>query len=203
MKISTQNRERLVVVDFPWLIGLITFGAAIALALHLFQAYDAMTRKDVFGLGFAIAFLVAAGGAMTNRIAFDFDLTLRQLRWSRVGLFGYKGGTVPFDQITGANLQTSTGKNGAPTYRIALRTLGEVLPLTVTYSGGQEKSYRTICDAINQALGKTIKTGAPNGDQEILDLVADGQLIEAIRRVRARDNCGLKEAKDIVDRMKR
>ncbi len=157
MKITVSDREHLVVVDFPWVMGA---GFVILPAGFLIQAAQAYGRTHIFdhdsrvGCGVAVLFLLVAA-YITRRSVFSFDLVRRELEWSRTSIFGRKAGVVPFHQIKGAHLDSMRDNRGRPEYRVTLSLMDGELPLANMFWRGTPDSYQNVCDAINGALGRS------------------------------------------------
>lgn len=219
MKITRQDGEKLVIADLPILWSLICFSAAAAIGYHFVKDYllaDHIHREHLIGadIGSAVMFFVFAGlffalsfgcGVFIfQRSVFTFDLGLRQLTWSRTGLFGRRGANVPFDQITGAVIQRSSGNSGvrlggSSASRVALTTHGAAIPLTLFYS---DMKCREICDAINKFLGKTPIAPPQLDEAELLSIIASGDLAHAAQLVSEQRGCTLAEATRIVGALK-
>ena len=208
MKITRSDQEKLVIVDFPYGYGVPMLIVALAILGHFLWQFAHEGTKHVEWIGHIFGFALPFLGAilLLKRSVFEFDLARRQLVWSRVGIFGWKGGTVPFSQIKSAYVDSSSDSDGT-TYRVSLMLLEGVLPLTTTLSGGIGAKCNTIRDMINEALG--VATQLPEGgedgrnDGDIRALVASGRKIAAIEQVRMRRKCSLLEAKTIVEAMGR
>ena len=202
MKITRSDSEKLVVVDFPYVVGGILFFGASIMAVQLFivLAHGEISAKEIIGPFLAFSLFFFGGALLTKRSVFEFDLARRQLIWSRIGIFTRKGGTVPFGMITEAVVQTTTnGRNSSLCYRVALTTRQGDIPLSENYSGGQKNAYETLRTAINRTLGFAQSPDEQRDDSDLRALVANGKIIDAIQLVRMRRQCSLTEAKKIVD----
>ena len=204
MKITRNDSEQLVIADFPWLAGLVfAFGLIVSGACAI-QGYfsHALNQKEWLGLGALALFCLIAGSLSVNRCVFIFDLAHRQLTWSRAGLFGRKGGLVPFDQLTGAVVEVMSDpstKDRRLSHRLAVKTRTGEIPLTAGYySGLKGKSFDEIRDTINRALGKSAISPERANDDEVHAMIADMQSDDAIKLVQERRGCSLLEARQIV-----
>jgi hypothetical protein len=204
MKITRSDREKLVIVDFPYVIGAILFLGALIMLGGLFKllAQGGIQRNELIGHLLCFGLFFFGGVLLTKRSMFEFDLARRQLIWSRIGFFTRQGGTVPFGQITGATVQSIPGSGSGLSYRVALTTTQGDIPLTDAYGGGLEKACKAIRNAINLALGFPTLPENQTDEADLRALIGSGRVIDAIKLVRERRGCGLAEAKDIVDRMK-
>jgi hypothetical protein len=195
MKITRQDSSALVVVDFPWILGLVAFPSALAL---LYATVSAAVRRAGIGqvliCGASGLFVTLIAALLVKRCVFDFDLVRREVTWRRRGIFGLRTGTVPFDRIRGAVVQSMNSGNGT-TYRIALITRDGDVPLTQAYSTGAQRPQR-VCETINRVLNFDPQIAM---EDEILALAQSGKKIDAIRLARERYGYDLAKAKDFVE----
>jgi hypothetical protein len=202
MKITCSNSEKLIIVDFPYVIGLfmLLFASVIAFLFSRDILRHDLGHGGVVGACGGIALLLFGSTALTKRTIFTFDRVRSELVWSRMGLLGRKGATVPFDQITGSIVQADLG-NKSRCYRVALTTKHGVLPLTESYSGIQNPSCETVSGAINEFLGINKQQQAQATEADLRALIADKRFIEAIQMTKNLRGCSLSEAKKIVDKL--
>src|SRR5690242_6919864 len=107
MKITRSN-DALVIVDFPYLIGLIAFPLTLFLFYHFVASVlGHRGNGETVGAAVGTTLTFLTGALFTKRSVFYFDLSRRELTWSRRGIFATRGGVVPFDQIRCAVIQTS------------------------------------------------------------------------------------------------
>jgi len=148
-------------VDFPFWVGAVAFPASLFLlykfVVHLNGGGDLQHSYGTLA-GAAIAALV--GALATKRSVFEFDVSRRQVVWSKTGMFGRRGGTIPFEKIRSAKVEQTT--SGASfSYRVSLSTEDGAIPLTDAYSAGQVSKERCqqLSDRINNLdLGVGSKT---------------------------------------------
>jgi len=196
----TRDNHTLTLTDFPYMIGVIAFPAAAFLVYHAVRAFrDGNPTRDVVGAAFGALFFFAGGVVFTQRNHFHFDLTARQLRWSRRGLFTRAGGALPFDQIRHAVVQSSgsADSNGHTTRAALVLADGSHLPLTRAYTAGT--AAQRARTAINEALA--VPPTTPEDD--IRQLVLAGHKIDAIRLARTHYGYDLAQARDFVDSLTR
>ena len=206
MKITRSDGDRLVIVHFPWIFA--GFMLLIALSLlaqpGIFWWQDRPLTRNAWiegGIGLVLLLLVLA---LTRCSVFTFERGNRRLVWSRTGLLGRTGGTLPFHQITGARVETSSGAENGVCYRVALTLSDGTLPLTNSYSGTAEKISHTVCNAINGTLGTTPQVSGLDDEEEsdVRTMIENGQMIAAIARVRQVRGCTLIEAKNYVESLR-
>jgi hypothetical protein len=217
MRITRSDPRNLVIVDFPYVVGLIAFPAAAlmmvyaGIGLYRHAGDTGSTAGAVSDCGnvavgneiigpFIGALLFFFGGAVfAKRSEFNFDGDARLLTWRRRGLFTNTGGVLPFDQIRRALVQASDDTEGGMTYRVALSTTDAgTIPLTEMYVSGLPDKYDTVRDAINTVLG-VAGTAAQQVETEILELALAGQKIDAVALARQRYGYDLAQAKRFVE----
>jgi len=194
MKI-TRDKHFLTLTDFPYLFGVIAFPAAAFLAYHAVVAFHrAEPTRDVVGATFGALFFFAAGALFTQRCHFEFDRAAQQLHWSRRDLFTRAAGTLPFDQIRHAVVQSLHSRGTSMTTRVALVLADNShLPLTRAYSTGGAAERARV--AINELLA----VPATTPDDDILQLVLAGNKVDAIRLARTHYGYDLAQAKAFID----
>jgi hypothetical protein len=167
MKIVRNDPQHLVIVDFSFVIGGFFTLATLVGGYFYVNGWleQSMTPGDKAGGGLFLVVGVLLSVMLMKRSVFDFDRSLRQLIWKRRGFFGVKGATVPFDEIESAYVGVSSGEKGVAIYRVALKTRSGVLPLNALSSSGIEPICKSVCDAINQVLGKTAMPEAEKAAQ--------------------------------------
>ena len=199
MRITRSDHRNLVIVDFPYLIGVIAFPCA---ALMLCLAVQAIAKHgpagDIVGTIIGALMFFCGGAVFTKRSEFDFDFVSRKLTWRRRGLFTNIGGVLPLDQITGATVQSIDDHDGGMTYRVALHTTsGRPIPLTQAYDGNRDIADR-VRTAINDALKVTLDANQQI-ENDILELALTGRKIDAIALARTRYGYDLTKAREFVE----
>ena len=190
----TRNNHSLTLTDFPYLIGVIAFPAAAAMAYHAARAFhEGHPTRDVVGAAFGTFFFFIAGALFTQRSHFEFDSAARQLHWSRHSLFTHAAGTLPFDQIRHAVVQSSDSGNSATTRVVLVLADNSHLPFTRAYSSG------SAAERARTAINEILAVPATTPDDDILQLVLAGNKIEAIRLARTHYGYDLTQAKAFID----
>jgi hypothetical protein len=195
MKITQQDQSALVIQDFPYLIGVIAFPAALFLLYKsIATAVHSGLTRNAIGAGFGAGFFFLVGVLFTRRSVFEFDLIHRQLRWRRGGLFSHQQGLVPFEQIRSATVQ-SLNSSGTHTYRVAVLTNEGEIPVTEAYSTGIESPER-----VRNAINGVLNTAPANQlENDIQELALAGRKIDAISLARTRYGYDLTQAKEFVE----
>lgn len=204
MKITRSDADRLVIVDFPWVMGLILIllPCGMLAQLAVGHTHPASSKDVVFPIIVSLLFL-GCGLYVNQRTVVSLDRARREVEWSRTGLFWRKGGIVSFDQIHAAQVTSVTDNRGRMDFRAALilKDRSEI-PLMNMYWSGTRVTYGKICDAINAFMGKADVTPQFDLDSEIRQLVSRGLVIQAISLVRQTRGSSLVEAKDYVESLK-
>jgi hypothetical protein len=199
MKITRSDNRALIILDFPYLIGILGYPLAAFLFVQSVACFAGQGIRSEQGwataLGTFLAFTVST--VFTKRSEFHFDFIARELRWKRRGLFTNQVGAVPFDQIRSAAIETNTDGEGSDTTRPVLKTASGVLGITDASSSNTAR-HRQICDAINRALGVSRDT-AKEIETQILEYALAGKKMEAIKLARSRYGYDLGQAKEFVE----
>ncbi|TWO79572.1 hypothetical protein CBW56_14250 [Denitratisoma oestradiolicum] len=129
---------------------------------------------------------------------FVFDAGTRRLAWSRrVGL-RHRSGMVPFEEIEQVVVRTVLGGDAvAPSQRLVLLTRAGELPLTASYTPGDE--HEANAERLRAFLGRS------QGDAfsaSVENLVSAGRDMDAIRELRLARGISLSEAHDEVARIR-
>lgn len=116
-------------------LGLLVF--ALSFALGAWRRFAVIHHFDPMTAGFAMlvgVFVVSALALPTTR--FVFDPARKIITWSSGSLTNSNGGQLEFSQISNVVLQISASSN-VLTYRVALKTGDQSIPLGVEYSGNR------------------------------------------------------------------
>jgi hypothetical protein len=199
MRITRSDPRNLVIADFPYLIGVIAFPAAVFMVgSAIVMLARGQHTGDIVGAAIGALLFFFGGAVFTKRSTFDFDLAARTLTWRRRGIFTNIGGVVALDQIRCATVQSCNSGDGDLTYRVALLTqsAGEIA-LTDSYDGNRELADR-VRTAINDALEINLDVNEQI-ETDILELARAGRKIDAIALTRKRYGYDLTQAKQFVD----
>lgn len=200
MRITRSDHRNLVIVDFPYLIGVIAFPCAAFMASIAVQAIARHSHTgDIVGPILGALLFFGGGAVFTKRSEFDFDFVSRKLTWRRRGLFTNAGGVVPLDQIKSATVESTSDSDSGMTYRVALRTTSGPIPLTESYDGNREIADR-VRTVINEALKVTLDQ-SEQIENDILELALAGRKIDAIALARTRYGYDLTKAKQFVEEL--
>jgi len=195
MKITRQTETEIVVVDSClWL-------AAFHFAVSLILLYPALVQGlHKFFLTSGVFFLF--GLLWLRRSTFTFDAARRIVRYRCLRYLKTTTGSLPFDQIAGIEIQTSSAENGATTYRLAIATPHGPMPMADAY-GASHTHYlsmrRTIQtfvkgDALSAAEKEAAITAPGAREASVRSLLAQGRRIDAIQMLRNDEDLDLTEA---------
>lgn len=195
MRVTRSDSERLTVADFPYLIGVITFGVSILLLFKFAERVftDSYNEKGWPMLG-GSALRFAFGCIFTQRNVFDFNRVSRTLTWSRLSILGYDGGVIPFSEILSVNIRCLSSGYQTLNWQLVLKTANGIRPLTQGYSG-----YFDAYQAIRVEIEKVLELPPSTIDDDIRELRSAGRNFEAKKLEMYRDrimrpgaclNCG-------------
>ena len=203
MRISKADPYNLIVKDNPLYPGVIFVPLIFFMLYKLVERLGRSTDLDqeFFGMLAAVIIPFVGVGVMNVFTRFHFNIGERRLYWRRVGLFGFKCGTVNFSDIKKAVLEsTSGGFRYHATIRLALVTTDGTIPMTRYDSG---TSFKADCESaaklIHAALGKDHGKFI---EDSILELVSAGKKLQAVRLAKEHYGFGLTEAKKFIDELK-
>jgi hypothetical protein len=201
MRITRSDSRRLVLVDFPWIIGPIALAcAAVGFGVAVVAVAQGRGAGQIIGPLIGGVMFFVAGAAITKRSEFDFDLVAKQLTWRRRGIFTNAGGVVPFAQIRAAAVQSTTDNDGGLTYRVVLHTHDRgTIPLTDSYDG-----VRQTADGVSSAINDALKLDFDQSRQiesDILELAIAGRKIDAIALARKHYGYDLATARQFVEQL--
>jgi hypothetical protein len=133
-------------------------------------------RMDVWVVLLVLAFIGTVLLALSLPVTrFVFDPSKKLVTWSTRSALKRKAGQFSFDDVRNVVLQSSLDDHGYPTYRVAICTDREILPLSNAYYGNKS----------SEQLAKQIRTlfGMPADsltDDSIAVLNATGRKIDAM-----------------------
>jgi hypothetical protein len=154
--------------------------------------------------GAALTLLLAAL-LMFEQARFEFDGTLRRVRWHRRRSLSRSGGVIPFASILGVDVQELVTSRDATSRRVVLRTRDGVVPITLAYGGKAQQHYDAIAERIRAGLGLaggTAEPATPPGRDDVRELVRAGRIVEAVKLLRERERIPLAEARARVDALR-
>jgi hypothetical protein len=201
MKIVRQTPNELVVRDSTlWLSAIF---AAAALFLLYFAIFQAQRRALV-----AMAVMLMIALVWARRSTFTFSVPTQRVDWNRLRWLRTTTGTIPFSDLQGVDLQTTTSDKGITIYRLALATPQGPVPMSDEYSSGHQhiEKVRTAIQQFIQppasAAFSEIPPAPANPDavrtatlnDSVRALLRQGRKVDAILLVQRSEHLDLTEA---------
>lgn len=137
-----------------------------------------------------------------------FDSGRQQALWNRRRLFRIASGTVPFSDIAGIGLETTSTKNNVLMYRLAILTLQGSVSMSDNHAGdlqNYEKLKREILEFLKLDSGEmksapdSALSGGIDDEASVRSLLRQDRRIDAIQLVRSTRKISLAEATDQVN----
>jgi len=197
MKVARSDESVLTLRDFPLAVCVVSVVLAVV-------PLAAMVHDLVRGIGWreravpmAVVTILAlvVGMVFSKYSVFRFDRRQRILVWRRRGLLRAEGGSVPFDRIRFAVVESITDSS-ALEYRVALTTDDGSIPLTPYYTLGAGERCERLRDLINQVVGAE-PLSRPEAD--IRALARGGHPVRAVALAKQRLGLSTTEATRLVD----
>ena len=188
--------------------------AILLLGLSVFAAYRSYIQGSRAGF-IAVGFLLLCGFLFWRKEIVTFDAGGQQAEWTRRRAFSVASGTVPFSEITGIGMETTSGSRGELAYRLTILTRDKPVPMSDVYNGNRSH-YESIRQEILAFLhldsepAKSVQGddqfGGVDDEASVVSLLKQGRRIDAIELVRSTQKLGLTEATQrvaqILERMK-
>jgi hypothetical protein len=188
--------------------------AILLLGLSVFAAYRSYIQGSRAGF-VAVGFLLLCGFLFWRKEIVTFDAGRQQAEWTRRRAFSVASGTVPFSEITGIGMETTSGSRGELAYRLTILTRDKPVPMSDVYNGNRSH-YESIRQEILAFLhldsepAKSVQGddqfGGVDDEASVVSLLKQGRRIDAIELVRSTQKLGLTEATQrvaqILERMK-
>lgn len=201
MKISNTDSNNLTITDAPLYPGIVFLPTSVFAFYKLIERLCKSMEPDreLFGILAVVVIPLLVVGFMNEFTTFHFNIGERTLSWKCAGIFGRKGGTVLFSNIRKVVIETSY-QRFTTTYRLAITTNDGTIPMTRYYKAGEryKKELESIAELIGGAVGRDHKRFI---EDSILELVAAGRRIDAVRLAREHYQFGLTEAKRFIDEL--
>ncbi|MGA2349293.1 MAG: hypothetical protein ABSF70_02585 [Terracidiphilus sp.] len=143
MHILRKTNQELVIVDSSILVSI--FLSCVAL-LFLYRTIVIQAGSVYYVVaGFIGIFALL----FWRREVVTFDSGRQQAMWNRQRLFRIASGTIPFSDIAGIGLETSSAKNNVLVYRLVILSSHGSIPMSDNYAGNlqnYEKIKREILE---------------------------------------------------------
>jgi hypothetical protein len=137
-----------------------------------------------------------------------FDSGRQQALWNRRRLFRVASGTVPFSEISGIGMESTSAKNNVLVYRLTILSRQGPVPMSDNYAGGPqkyEKLKQEILEFLKLDSGETSSasdsslSGGTDDEASIRALLIQGRRIDAIQLVRSTQKISLTVATERVN----
>ena len=188
MHITRKTNQELVILDSSiWI-------SVFLLCASAFVTYRLILENNQRGLlldGIFLLFIVL----FWRKEVVVFDVARQQATWTRRRLFKVATGSIPFSDINGIGIETTSSGN-APTYRLSIITSLGSIPMSDSYAGGQQKYEelrQEIVDFLKLDPGSTLTSGIDD-EASVRSLLKQGRRIDAIQLVRSTQKLSLTEA---------
>jgi hypothetical protein len=201
MHISQKTNQELVVADTSIWVSI------FLLSVTLFVLYRMIVSHARPGNYLVAGFFGLFVLLFWRKEVVVFDAGRQQVLWTRRRLFGVASGTVPFSEITGIGMETSSARNNVLVYRLAILTAQGSIPMSDNYAGDSEKYgklrreilefLKLDSDETRSALEPVLSSDID--EASVRSLLRQGRRIDAIRLVRSTQKLSLIEATDRVN----
>jgi hypothetical protein len=199
MHVTRKTNQELIVLDSSiWI-------SVLLLCVSAFVTYRLIlenNRKELLLDGVFLLFILL----FWRKEVVVFDAARQQATWTRRRLFRVANGAIPFSEITGIGVETSSSDR-ALTYRLTILTAHGSTPMSDCYESGQQKYEKLRLEiltflrldsvAAQTRSGSTFTSGIDD-EASVRSLLLQGRKIDAIKLVRSTQNLGLAEATDRV-----
>lgn len=200
MHVTRKTNQELVVLDSSIWISI------FLLIVSAFMTYRLLLENNRRGLWIDAIFLLFIL-LFWRREVVVFDAARQQAIWTRRRLFNVATGAIPFSEITGIGMETTSSGN-ALTYRLSILTAKGSTPMSDSYASGQKK-YEDLRKEIQDFLkidnstspsSSTLTTGIDD-EASVRSLLQQGRRIDAIQLIRTTQKLSLVEATNRVAAM--
>jgi len=195
MHVTRKTNQELAVVDSSIWVSVFLLCVAVAVA------YASIVHDKLQGLALA-GFIALFAFLFWRREVVVFDAERQQADWRRRRAFKVAIGIVPFSEITGIGMETtSAGNRGTLIYRLTILTSNKPVPMSDVYNSDRTH-YEALKAEILQFLHIDSGEVSTSGDAHVTSiqsLLKQGRKVDAIELVRASQHIGLTEAVNLVN----
>ena len=197
MKITRSDESVLTLSDFP--LGVCVVSVVLAVLPLGAMIHDLMRgiswRERAVPMALAATLALVVGAVFSKYSVFRFDRRRRVLVWRRRGLLRARGGSVRFDTIRCAVVESITDSS-ALEYRVTLTTDGGSIPITEYYTLGAGDRCERLRAVINQFVGAE---PLPHPDADIRAMVGGGHFVRAVAFAKQRLGLSTSQGTRLVD----
>ena len=200
MKIARRDESVLTVVDFPIVTGVASLLLVISPVIVFIRDLVSGVRSTRLELGMVALALTGllTGALFVKRGVFEFDRRRRILTWRRGGVFGAKGGCVPFEKIRSATVETIANDTSAVrSYRTEVATNDGTIPITQYYSQGKRKRCERMREEINRFVHPEACPGGAEND--VREMARNDHSVGAVALAKEKLGLSTSEAVRFVD----
>jgi len=140
MHVARRTNQELVVVDSSIWLSVFFLCADVPVVCKSFVERTAGSLI-LSGIVMLFAFL------FWRKEVVVFDAASQQAEWKRIRVYKLDDGIVPFSEITGIGMDSSSAKNDVPVYRLTILTSGKPVPLSDLFRGDKPR-----CDSVRAEI---------------------------------------------------
>jgi hypothetical protein len=196
MHVARKTNQELVVVDSSIWVSVLLLCAAVAV-LYASNAHG----KFLQGLALAGLFALFAFLFWRKEVVV-FDAGRQQADWRRRRAFKPSSGMVPFSEIAGIGMESTSADHGVPIYRLTILTSGKPVPMSDVYNSDQQRCVSIkaeILEFLHLDDEETVSAAGFAHENSIQSLLRQGRKVDAIELARTSEHIGLTEAVDLVN----
>ncbi len=202
MHIVRKTNQELVIVDSSIWLSIFLF------CITLLFLYRTIIIRGGTVYYLVVGFVLLCSLLFWRKEVVSFDPGRQQALWNRRRLFRIASGTIPFSDITGIGMETTSAKNNVLVYRLAILTPQGSVPMSDNYAAdlqNYEKLRREILEFLKLDSGEMKSTpnsalsGSIDEEASVRSLLRQGRRIDAIQLVRSTQKISLAEATDHVN----
>ena len=195
MKVTRKTNQELVVADSSIWVSVLLLCVDVVFA---YRGYVTGSWQALLGVGIVslFAFLFWRKEVVT------FDAGRQQAEWRRIRAYKLDEGTVPFSEITGIGMDSTSAKNNVLVYRLTMLTSGKPVPLSDVFRADKQRCDEVraeILEFLHLDSGEAVSGGRNPHDNSVQALLRQGRKTDAIELVRASEKIGLSEPVKIVN----
>ena len=195
MKVIRKTNQELVVADSSIWVSVMLLCVDV---VFVYRGYVTGSWQALLGVGIVslFAFLFWRKEVVT------FDAGRQEAEWRRIRAYKLDEGTVPFSEITGIGMDTTSAKNNVLVYRLTMLTSAKPVPLSDVFRGDKQRCDEVraqILEFLHLDRGEAVSSARNPHDNSVQALLRQGRKTDAIELVRTSERIGLSEAVKIVN----
>ncbi|MGA9586250.1 MAG: hypothetical protein WBQ95_13030 [Terracidiphilus sp.] len=198
MHVTRKTNTELALVDSSIWVSMFLLCVAVPIV------YASMSHRKPNWL-WAAGFFMLFAFLFWRKEVVVFDAARQQAAWRRRRAFKAASGMVPFGEIKGIGMESSSGGNNVLVNRLTILTSGQPVPMSDVFAAGR-KHYEGLRTEILEFLHLP-DAGAevPGSGQRssIESLLMQGRKIDAVELLRSSEKIGLSEAVNRVNKLEK